>query len=168
MARKQSAAPDEPEIKQTSPPGEREGHEKYSVETSAAINSSCEIILGGGGLAAENVSLRWLMNHLFSISEKDSRSASCLVLARTWGWKFEQNLALLSGECFFSAEGDGKTSPNTSLNNRMAGRWPPRQPSLRAIHQERSGHNSSPWLCQRCRWRECRQWRHCRRERHLH
>jgi hypothetical protein len=34
--------PDEPEITRTSPSGMREGYEKYSAETSAAIKSSCE------------------------------------------------------------------------------------------------------------------------------
>ena len=38
-------------IKQTSPLGEREDHEKYSGEASAAIKSSFEAIRGRGGFA---------------------------------------------------------------------------------------------------------------------
>jgi len=41
-----------PQITRTSPPGQSEGHEKYSPPASAAIRSSCEAIHGGGGLSA--------------------------------------------------------------------------------------------------------------------
>jgi hypothetical protein len=41
-ARKPSAVPGEAEITRTCPSGMREGYEKYSAETSAAIKSSCE------------------------------------------------------------------------------------------------------------------------------
>jgi hypothetical protein len=41
--------------------GETKDHEKYSVAVSAAIKSSWEAIRAGGGFAAVNVSLRWLM-----------------------------------------------------------------------------------------------------------
>jgi len=40
-ARKPPAVPEEAKITRTSPFGMREGYEKYSAETSAAIKSSC-------------------------------------------------------------------------------------------------------------------------------
>ena len=39
---KPATVPDEPEITRTFPSRVREGYEKYSAETSAAIKSSCE------------------------------------------------------------------------------------------------------------------------------
>jgi hypothetical protein len=49
MSAKRSEAPKVPKITQTSPPEQREGHEKYSLPASAAIRTSCEAIRGGGG-----------------------------------------------------------------------------------------------------------------------
>jgi hypothetical protein len=40
MSAKRSEAPKVPKITQTSPPEQREGHEKYSLPASAAIKSS--------------------------------------------------------------------------------------------------------------------------------
>jgi hypothetical protein len=82
MSAKRSEAPKVPKISQTSPPEQREGHEKYSVETSAAINSSCEIILGGGGLAAENVSLRKVLKSYFDSRFDGQARKIYLCLAR--------------------------------------------------------------------------------------
>jgi hypothetical protein len=58
MSAKQSEVP---KITQTSPPEQREGHEKYSLPASATIRTSCEAIRGGGGLSAMKMSFRWLM-----------------------------------------------------------------------------------------------------------
>jgi len=58
MGKETAATLEAPEISQTSGPRQRENHEKYSTEVSAAVKYSWKAALEGGGLSATKVNCR--------------------------------------------------------------------------------------------------------------